>query len=328
MHEHILRNRITDYPEGGLHHHLHGAREHAPLDRPPLPAEKRLAFEHFHPGRKVLAAFPVREWPYFQAEMARRARSPGNWMGKLSPSENRLAKHILAEITARGPLGSEHIADQSRAFNGWNHSRLAKVVMDKLLGHGRLLISRRRHGRRIYDLPERVIPAAILAQPRPSSRSVARWTARQKLRQHRLASLSRPEVQLLGDEVQSLTIDENREIHCLRTDLPLLEAVRSGQIKPPSDLRLLAPLDPLIIDRSLVKRLWDFDYTWEVYTPAAKRRRGYYALPLLAGDQLVGHADLKVDRTLGKLHVLNRHCPRPHRLAPAVKALETFLRSS
>lgn len=326
MHEHILRNRVIDYAEGDLHEHLYGVRDSDPLDKPSLPAEQRTAFEHFHPGRGVLATFPLTDWPYFYSKIADRARTPGSWMGKLTAPEKRLANRIIAEITERGPLGSEHIADDSRASNGWNNSRLAKVVMDKLLGHGRLLISRRIKGRRIYDLPERIVPTAILNAPKPTAKTINRWIARLKLKQHRLVTLKRTELAHVADEVQPVAIDDGKPTYCLRSDLPLLEAASAGQIDPPNEVRLLAPLDPLIIDRPLVKRLWDYEYTWEVYTPAAKRQRGYYALPLLAGDKLIGHADLKADRKAGKLKVVGRHCPRPHRLTPAVKDLAKFLK--
>ncbi len=325
MHEHILRNRVVDYAEGDLHEHLYGVRDDDPLDQLPLAAKDRTAFEHFHPDRGVLAVFPISDWPYFRAAMARRVRTPGSWMGKLTAPEKRLADRILREIAERGALGSEHIADNARASNGWNNSRLAKVVMDKLLGHGRLLIARRFKGRRIYDLPERIVPASILAKPKPAPTAVATWTALLKLKQHRLVSLKRTELPLVASLVQSVSFDSSPPTYCLRSDLPMLQKAMDHQISPFPDLRLLAPLDPLIIDRSLVKRLWNFDYTWEIYTPAAKRQRGYYALPLLASDQLIGHADLKADRSNRKLKIIGRCCPRPHRFAPAVSELAQFL---
>lgn len=71
--------------------------------------------------------------------------------------------------------------------------------------------------------------------------------------------------------------------------------------------------------------MWKFEYTWEVYTPAAKRRRGYYALPILAGDRFVGHVDLKADRRTGKLCVVGRQVKRGHRSAPAIAELAAFL---
>ncbi len=325
MHEHIARHRVAGYGEGDLHRHLHGTSDDAPHGTPPLPAADRSAFEHFHPGRQVLAAFTADAWPYLQALMARRARTPGQWAGKLTAAETRLADHILAEIDTRGALASEHFEHEERSHNGWNTSRTVKVVLDKLFAHGRLLIARRLNGRRVYDLPERILPPEVLAQPRPSPRAIARWTAHLKLRQHRLVTLTRDELPLVTDLIQPLSVDACPTLYMLRSDRPLLEAALAGRAPPPPAPRLIAPLDPLILDRKVTQKLWDFDYTWEVYTPPAKRQRGYYALPLLAGDRLVGHADLKADRPAGRLRVLGKRCTRPHRIAPAIASLATFL---
>jgi uncharacterized protein YcaQ len=88
---------------------------------------------------------------------------------------------------------------------------------------------------------------------------------------------------------------------------------------------LLAPLDPLIYDRRVARALWDFDYTWEAYTPPAKRVRGYYALPILAGTELVGHVDPKADRAAGKLRIMARRVRRGHSITDALAALASFL---
>lgn len=318
MHEHIARPRVAAYTEGALHHHLHGLADHAPHGTPALPASDRVAFEHFHPGRAVLAAFPLDAWPFLHAHMAYRARTAGQWMGKLTAAERPLADRVLTEIEQRGALASEHIDDTSRSHNGWNSSRTVKVVMDKLFAHGRLLIARRLNGRRVYDLPERILPATILEAKRPTPRAIARWTAHLKLRQHRLVTLSRAELPLVADLVQPLDLPACPTLYVLRSDRPLLEAAIANTAPPPAAPRLIAPLDPLILDRKVTAALWDFDYTWEVYTPPAKRTRGYYALPLLAGDQLIGHADLKADRARGKLEILGKTCAPGHRTAPAI----------
>ena len=81
----------------------------------------------------------------------------------------------------------------------------------------------------------------------------------------------------------------------------------------------------MIYNRKLTLALWDFDYTWEVYTPAAKRRRGYYALPILAGHEIVGHVDPKADRVRGRLMVVSRRVRRGHRVGGAVRKLARFL---
>jgi uncharacterized protein YcaQ len=88
---------------------------------------------------------------------------------------------------------------------------------------------------------------------------------------------------------------------------------------------LLAPLDPLIYDRRLARSLWDFDYIWEAYTPAPKRKRGYYALPVLSGTDIVGFVDPKVDRQRRTLSIVSRKVRRGHDVGAAVGKLSVFL---
>jgi len=132
--------------------------------------------------------------------------------------------------------------------------------------------------------------------------------------------LSRAELRHVADVIQPLAVEGCPPLYCLREDLPLLDAAVA-----PAEATLLAPLDPLIYDRRLTRQLWGYDYTWEVYTPPARRVRGYYALPVLAGVELVGHIDPKADRANGKLAVVNRSLRRGHRAATAVRELARFL---
>ena len=105
---------------------------------------------------------------------------------------------------------------------------------------------------------------------------------------------------------------------------------KSGISNPRSQITsapplFLAPLDPLIYSRPLTAALWDFDYTWEVYTPPAKRKRGYYALPILAGTELVGHVDPKADRPARRLRVMRRSVRRGHKISEALKSFAGWL---
>lgn len=325
MQDHILRNRVAGYREGDLMRHLHG-------DGTSPDADRRRAFEHHLPDTNVLVAFPLDAWPHLLAAMHRRTRRHGAWSGRLTPRERPLAEHILAEIAARGALSSEHIDDDRRSRQTvWGSFSLAKQTLQKLFFHGRVLIARRENNRRLYDLPERVLPAATLARPEPDSADTARWLAILKLRQRRLVTLKRDELPLVADLIQPVVVDDCPPLYCLRDDLPALVAssessLADGRLAMVADgLRLLAPLDPLIYDRRVTAALWGFDYTWEVYTPPHKRVRGYYALPLLADTELVGHVDAKADREKRKLVVVSRRVRRGHRVADAVKNLATFL---
>lgn len=325
MHDLILRNRVAGYREGDLMRFLHGVE-----GTPPLGRAERSAFEHHVPGTGILVAFPLEAWPHLLGEMHRRSRRAGPWSGKLTPREKELAETLLAEITARGPLGSEDFDDERRARRVWGAAKLAKATLQKLFFHGRLLIAQRANNRRRYDLPERVLPPSILAQPEPPAAETARWLALLKLRQRRLCALKRDELRLVADTVQPVAIEGCPLLYCLQDDLPLLERVATdaaaGEPAPvPTITRLLAPLDPLIYDRRVTLALWDFDYTWEVYTPPAKRVRGYYALPVLSGLELVGHVDPKADREAGRLRVVSKRIRRGHSVAEHVRDFARWL---
>ena len=315
MHDLILRNRVAGYREGALLEFIHHP------DRP--------GFEHYLPGAGVLAAFPRAAWPYLLPHMRQRRTHARGYAGQLSPAEERLAQHLLAEIGARGPLMSDEIADDGRAITAWGtNGRATKIVLEKLFVHGRVLISARRNFRRVYDLPERVLPAAVLAAAEPPPPDAARWLVLARLRQRRLVALKKTELPLVEDCVQPVKIDGCPLLYCLREDVALWDELVSRDLQLPTGAaipRLLAPLDPLIYDRRLTQRLWDFDYTWEVYTPAHQRTRGYYALPVLAGHELVGDVDPKADRQRRRLVVVSRRLRRGHKATAAVRELAKFL---
>lgn len=146
-----------------------------------------------------------------------------------------------------------------------------------------------------------------------------------KLRQRRLVTLKRDEVPLVKDKVLPVRIPDCPLLYCLRDDLPLLAAPPSALATAADSLHLLAPLDPIIYDRVITSRLWAFDYIWEVYTPPPKRVRGYYALPVLAGSDLVGHIDPKADRPNRKLLIVSRQIRRGHSATAGTKQLAAFL---
>jgi uncharacterized protein YcaQ len=313
MHDHILRNRVPGYAEEGLMRHLHGQET-------PLGPSHRTAFEHHGPSSDNLVAFPVSAWPYLRAAMRARAKRPSAWLGRLTPREKEFAAVILERFQEAGVLGPEEFADERRGRRVWGAATLAKSTLQKLFFHGRLLICARRLNRRLYDLPERVLPAAMLAAPEPGPSELARWEALTRLRQHRLAALTKAELAAVSDRVTEVAVEGCQRLFCLAEDEAYLEGP-----SPAGETLLLAPLDPLVYDRAVTRRLWDFDYAWEAYTPAHKRRRGYYALPVLAGTEIVGHVDVKADRAKGRLSVVSRKVRRGHATGPALAGLARFL---
>jgi uncharacterized protein YcaQ len=318
MHDLILRNRVREYREGGLHDYLYGGRGTSG-------GAARGGFEHYLPEHGVLVAFPLAAWPFLQAQIEERPRLRHRHWGRFSPTEARLAERVLAEIGARGPLMSDEISHEGSKITAWGtRGRAVKAVLEKLFAHGRVLISERRNFRRVYDLAERVLPPEVRNAPPASAAEAQRWLVLTRLRQRRLVTLRRDELPLVADAVDAVEIEGCPLLFCLREDAPHLLAAAEGQATDPTP-RLLAPLDPLVYDRRLTKRLWDFDYTWEVYTPSHKRIRGYYALPVLAGLEIVGHVDPKADRKQRKLVVVSRRIRRGYSVAAATADLARFL---
>lgn len=306
MHDLILRNRVRGYAEGQLLSSVHQA--------------DRMGFEHFLPGAGILVVFPRDAWPLLQAHMQRRSRCAKSYSGRLSRQESALAEKVLDEFRVRGPLCSDAIDHEGSCITAWGtRGRLVKRVLDKLFMHGRVLITARQGMRRVYDLAERVLPPELLGRPAATEAEEARWLVLTKLRQRRLAALKKTELSLVEDLVQPLDV-EGLSLYCLRGDTPLLE-----NAKAPSQSCLLAPLDPLIYDRRVTAALWDFNYTWEVYTPAHKRVRGYYALPVLSKGELVGHVEPRAERRQGALTLLSKRLKRGHSVREALAALSAFL---
>jgi len=250
------------------------------------------------------------------------------YAGKLSPAEERLAQHILAEIAARGPLMSDEIADDGRATTAWVPTAAPrKPCLRNFLCTG------------AFSSPPGVTSAVCMTCPSaccpprcsPPPTVCAGRRALACPRPAAPASACRAEKDrtAAGRRLRAtVRIDGGPPLYCLREDVSRWDELSTLNLPLPTSAaasRLLAPLDPLIYDRRLTQRLWDFDYTWEVYTPAHKRTRGYYALPVLAGDQLVGHVDPKADRPRRRLIVVSRRLRRGHQAAAAVRELAQFL---
>lgn len=312
MHDLILRNRVAGYREGDLHRYVHS------------PA--RPGFEHYLPEAGILVAFPVSAWPYLASLIRPRKLKRGAYGRKLSPKSELLAQHILAEIARRGPITSDDIEHEGRSRTAWGtHGRLVKNILEILFVHGRVLITQRKGFRRVYDLPERVLPPEVLNAPALPSTEIARWLVLTRLRQRRLVTLKKSDLDRVADAVQPVAIAGCPRLYCLREEAPLLEAAASDTSVVDLEPRLLAPLDPLVYDRKVTAGVWGFNYTWEVYTPQHKRVRGYYALPVLAGTELIGHVDPKADRPKRKLIVVSRRVRRGYKVAPAVRGFAQWL---
>lgn len=290
IHDLILRARIHDYRPELLARSLY--------------EQPRELFEYYSPN---LAALPLRDYPYFVREMREGRGKP------LAQEHARVAELLLERIREEGPLrGRDAAAEYGRTLSGWGVSRsVAAHVLERLWLQGRLAVHHRERFERWYDLPERILPADLVAlhrpgAPLPDERKERIRRTRKRLRARRLFRPARTDAEALGpDSLVRVSVEGSaRPWFVLAEDLPLLESCSAPRVGAgAAEITLLAPLDPLVYDRERTRELFGFDYTWEVYTPAARRRWGYYVLPILFGERLVGRVDPRVDRRTGTLEI-------------------------
>jgi len=278
------------------------------------PKGKRKLFEAYN---KSLNLLPVRELPFYRFA----------WQRARTRYENTIFTHhtsaieaILKRIRDEGPLSTVAFKESHRASIDWHWSKTSegRALLEALFETGHVGIARREGNRRSFDLIERLFPDALLSKRVPIEQS----------QRHRLLSRYRAHGLLgtqSGTEINVGTgsaADRKRVVDSLVDEGVLVpvevEGVRGSRYvmsdehailretereKPGRAVTFVAPLDPLLWDRRLLEALFGFEYIWEVYTPAAKRRHGYYVLPILFGDRLIGRIEPRLLRDEGTLQI-------------------------
>ncbi len=256
---------------------------------------------------------PAGDWPLFRAEMENGGR---RWYGAVDRTHPHLREHVVDEIRSRGPLGSRHFEGAARQGEMWGW-KPAKQMLELLWNHGELVVAGRQGFQRLYDVPERVLPRAVLDAPTPAEPDRLRTLALRAV-QARGALTERGIVEhwrLAGgvarirDAVASLVADGALERLAVEDGgAPVLVPAGTELDRPrPSAAVLLSPFENLLWDRPFALRTFGFDHLIEVYKPAPQRRYGYYVLPFLWRDRIVGRADLKSERATGELVVRAFH---------------------
>jgi uncharacterized protein YcaQ len=306
-HDLVLLARVRDYRRELTDELLYGTRE---------------LYEAYNKGLSIL---PTTELPWHRLGWDRaRVRHEGAAFDEHAP----VVEELLERIRIGGPLSSTDVEPRGAIDWYWRPTNQVRAILEALAEAGILGIRRREGNRRVYDLAERLFPAELLAERR---------TEREQ-RLHKLLSRHRghgllgtggqaelwygiaptaAERAALRDELVSegslvpVAVEGVRGVRFVLSDeVALLEqarrevgaAVRPGRSAP--GVALLAPLDPLVWDRGLLRQLWGFDYVWEVYVPERKRRWGYYVLPILWGDRLVGRIEPRIERAADRLAIV------------------------
>ncbi|MGH3738586.1 MAG: winged helix-turn-helix domain-containing protein [Micromonosporaceae bacterium] len=283
-----------------------GAYPRDQLDRLAGVKPRRL-FEYWGHEASLL---PVRLHPHLRWRM----ELGHQWgVGRWAREHPEVIERVYAEVRDNGPMTAreiEHDAPVTKQNWGWNWSDVKKAL-ECLFWDGRVTAARRNGSfERVYDLPERALPAEIVAAPTPSRADAHR-------------ELIRTAAQALGVATEKdlrdyyrLGAAESRQAATELVEAGELTEVsvegwrQPGYLWPAARLprrvdaaALISPFDPLVWERSRTERLFDFRYRIEIYVPAPKRVHGYYVLPFLRGERLAARVDLKADRKAGVLRV-------------------------
>jgi uncharacterized protein YcaQ len=286
------------------------------LERAAYGGRRRGLFEYW--GHEA-SLMPVELQPLLRWRMERARLGQGVWgrLARFGQEQRAFIAAVLEEVRARGPLSASELEQAGRSRGpwwGWSHG---KEALEWLFWAGEVTTASRRRFERLYDLPARVLPQAILAAPTPpeaqaqrelvhiAARALGVATERDLRDYFRLpVTDTRARIAELVEACDLLPV----RVEGWKQQGYLHRAARvPGQIEARA---LLSPFDSLVWERQRTERLFDFHYRLEIYTPAPKRKYGYYVLPFLLGDRLVARIDLKADRQQSSLRVLGGH-PEP-----------------
>ena len=322
-----------------------GAYKPADLDK--LIYEERHLFEYWaHVASIVLTEdYPVHHWRMRQYG---RGEGEDGWSERVREwlaTNQVLYDFILAEITEKGALMSRQLEPEDKVSNawvssGWTNGRDVGQMIDFLWGQGKITVSGRSGGQKVWDLTERCFPDWTPRDQWDEAQVVA-YAAQKAIRALGVATITQIKAHYTRGRypdlpnalatleaqgtISRVSVEDLPGVWYIHTeDLPLLERIEAGEWQPRTTL--LSPFDNLICDRARTEALWDFYFRIEIYVPADKRQYGYYVLPILHGDQLIGRIDPQFNRKTKTLHVNNIYA-EPKAPAKAAGAIQKSIES-
>ncbi|WP_346930112.1 crosslink repair DNA glycosylase YcaQ family protein [Clostridium sp.] len=264
---------------------------------------------------KMMAIYSVNDWPYFKRMRLRRKEEIERVLHHRNSIEAINYVGVAKEYIEKNGATLPSKLDLGRVESGvWGHGKLSSATMDYMWNSGTLGIKEKKNTQKIYDLVENLLPKEILEMKDPfnGDDDFYKWYFKRRIGSigiywerngegwlgHFVSDKSlrkRILSELLEDgEIAVVKVDGLNETFYIRSeDVPMLENIKINIDKKAS---FLAPLDNLLWDRKLVKDIFDFEYSWEVYKPVSKRQYGYYVLPVLYGDQLVARFEPEMHR--------------------------------
>lgn len=284
---------------------------------------RREVFEYWS---HALCFLPVEDFPLYRWRMLEKAQGD-LYLEAHHPRYQAAVRHVLDQIRSNGAVRSVDFPDPSRQSGGWWNRKPEKEALDHLFNAGILMIARRQSMQRVYDLQERVLPDWDDARALPREEAW-RLLALKAVRAlgvafprcirgsfhdtFRSTSIGRKLPTILAglvDEGEILPVRVEgfgKPAYVHRENQHLLERAAAGDLQS-TVTTLLSPFDPVVRDRARTESLFGFEYRIEVYTPAPRRKYGYFTLPILHRGELVGRLDPKAHRKDGVMEVKSIH---------------------
>ena len=290
---------------------------------------KKMLYELLYEDRKLLdnwdknlSIIPVENWPNFKRDR--------DWHFEHERSFDEIQKaceKIKAVITEHGAVCSADLGMSEKGDWYWTSTKLSRAALEHMYFRGELAIHHKKKSLKYYDLIERCLPRKVLetADPYPDDFEHKKWRVLERIGALGLL-WNRPSDAWLGigdlkSDMRNQIFDSllaegkiipvqvegiKHKLYCLKDDEQIAEIVKgTGIANGKSRCEFIAALDNMMWDRNLIKAIWNFDYKWEIYTPAAQRKYGYYVLPILYGENLIGRIEMVFDKKTKKLEVKN-----------------------
>jgi len=278
---------------------------------------RRTLFEYWGHEASLL---PLSMYPLMRWRMNRASRGEGIYqqLARFGHERQDVIRRVLASVRERGALGAGSLSTRREKAGPWWDWSAEKHALEWLFAAGEVTVAGRRGFERLYDLPERVLPASVLQQPLPDEAQ-----AQRALLLHAADALGVSTEKDLRDYFRLDPADSRARLVELEEAGELMRCQvqdwkQSAWCRPVTKIprkvaasALLSPFDSLVWERSRTERLFDFRYRLEIYTPAHKRVYGYYVLPFLYNERIAARVDLRAERALGRLAVHAVHEEEP-----------------
>jgi hypothetical protein len=270
---------------------------------------------------KNMSIFPVEDWPYFKRN---RDKAYNKYQKKKELVEN-VIPEVRKKIKNKGPLSSIDLDFDEKVDWSWAPTRAARAALESMYQWGELIIEHKVGTRKVYDFTDKYISENILNKedPNQSQEDYHKWYIKRRIesigmlwdlsgsawlgikdlnKNKRVKAIS---TLIEQDELSEVKIEKIKHpVYIKIEELPLLKEIING-VDINSRVSFIAPLDNILWDRKFIKRVFDFEYVWEVYKPVKEREYGYYVLPILHKDKFIGRFEPVLDKKKKELIVKN-----------------------